>query len=106
MPWSLNPRLKGLERAQPQFPRGQESICSQAPVAHACNPLNSGGRDQEDCSSKPAQANSLQDPISKTPITKKGPGGKGREMTQTLYAHMNKRKNKKIYKGLMEWLKV
>jgi hypothetical protein len=31
----------------------------QAPVAHTCNPSYSGGRDQEDRSSKPAQANSL-----------------------------------------------
>jgi hypothetical protein len=37
-----------------------------------CNPSNSGGRDQEDCDSKPAQANSFRDPISKTPLTKKG----------------------------------
>jgi hypothetical protein len=29
-----------------------------APVAHACNPSYSGGSDQEDSSSKPAQANS------------------------------------------------
>jgi hypothetical protein len=41
-------------------------------VAHACNPSYSGGRDQEDRSSKPAQANSSRDPISKKPITKKG----------------------------------
>jgi hypothetical protein len=34
-------------------------------VAHACNPSYSGGRDQEDHVPKPAQANSLQDPISK-----------------------------------------
>jgi hypothetical protein len=44
----------------------------QAPVAHASNPCYSGGRDQEDCSSKPAQANSSKDPILKKPITKKG----------------------------------
>jgi hypothetical protein len=31
---------------------------SQAPVAHACNPSYSGGRDQEDRGWKPAQANS------------------------------------------------
>jgi hypothetical protein len=37
-------------------------IISQAPVAHACNPNYSGGRDQEDHSAKLAQANSLQDP--------------------------------------------
>jgi hypothetical protein len=42
-------------------------------VAHAYNP-NSGGRDQEGSSLKPAQANSSQDPISKKPITKKGGG--------------------------------
>jgi hypothetical protein len=30
----------------------------QALVAHACNPCYSGGRDQENCSSKPAQGNS------------------------------------------------
>jgi hypothetical protein len=30
---------------------------SQVPVAHACNPSCSGGRDQEDCGSKPARAN-------------------------------------------------
>jgi hypothetical protein len=29
---------------------------NQAPVAHACNPCYSGGRDQEDRSLKPAQA--------------------------------------------------
>jgi hypothetical protein len=34
-------------------------------VAHTYNPSYSGSRDQEDRSSKPAQANSLQDPISK-----------------------------------------
>jgi hypothetical protein len=37
------------------------------PVAHVCNPSYSGGRDQEDRGSRPAQANSLQDPISKIP---------------------------------------
>jgi hypothetical protein len=42
------------------------------PVAHAYNPSNSGGRDQEDHCSNPAQVNSSGDPISKKPITKKG----------------------------------
>jgi hypothetical protein len=41
-------------------------------VAHACDPSYSGGRNQEDHGSKPAWANSLQDPISKKPFTKKG----------------------------------
>jgi hypothetical protein len=43
-------------------------------VAHTCNPSYSVSRDQEDCGSKPAQANSLQDPTSKIPNTKKGLG--------------------------------
>jgi hypothetical protein len=41
------------------------------PMAHACNPSYSGGRDQEDRHSKPAQTNGLGDPILKKPITKK-----------------------------------
>jgi hypothetical protein len=41
-------------------------------IFNPCNPSYSGGRDQEDCSSKPAQSNSLQDPISKKPVTKIG----------------------------------
>jgi hypothetical protein len=48
-------------------------------VAHAYNPSYSGGRDQDDCSSKPAQANSSRDSIWKKTHRKK---------------------------GLMEWLKV
>jgi hypothetical protein len=42
------------------------------PVAHTCDPSYSGGRDLEESGSKPAQANSSEDPISKKPITKKG----------------------------------
>jgi hypothetical protein len=41
-------------------------------LAHTCSPSYSGGRDQEDRGSKPAQANSLRDPIVKKPFTKKG----------------------------------
>jgi hypothetical protein len=48
-------------------------------VAHACNPSYSGGRDQEDYSSKPAQANSSSRP------------------------YLEKKNHKK---GLVEWLKV
>jgi hypothetical protein len=44
-------------------------------VVHTCNRSYSGGRDQEDRGSKPAQENSLQDSISKTPITKIKAGG-------------------------------
>jgi hypothetical protein len=44
---------------------------SQAPEAHFYNPSDLGGRDQEDHVSKPTWANTSQDPISKTPTTKK-----------------------------------
>jgi hypothetical protein len=44
-------------------------------VAHIYNPSYSGGRDQEDLDSKPAQANSSQYLISKNLITKKKAGG-------------------------------
>jgi hypothetical protein len=40
-------------------------------LAHTYNPSYSGGRDQEERGSKPAQANSTRDPISKKPHTKK-----------------------------------
>jgi hypothetical protein len=36
----------------------KNSSASKVPVAHACNPSYSGGRNQEDCSLKPAWANS------------------------------------------------
>jgi hypothetical protein len=45
---------------------------SWVPVTYSYNPSYSGGRDQEDRSSKPAQATSSPDPILKKPITKKG----------------------------------
>jgi hypothetical protein len=41
-------------------------------VAHSYNPSYLGGRDQEDCSSKPAWVNSTGDPILKKPITEVG----------------------------------
>jgi hypothetical protein len=41
-------------------------------VAHTCNPSYSGGRAQEDHSSKPAQANTLRDTISEKTLEKKG----------------------------------
>jgi hypothetical protein len=46
-----------------------------APVAHACNPGDSRGREQEGGGSKPAQANSWRDPISKKPTTKQDQWG-------------------------------
>jgi hypothetical protein len=44
-------------------------------MAHTYNPSFSGGRDQEDCGSKPAMENSMQDPISKKNYYKKRVGG-------------------------------
>jgi hypothetical protein len=41
-------------------------------VAHACNPSYSGGRDQEDHSSKPAWASISARPYIKKPFTKIG----------------------------------
>jgi hypothetical protein len=41
-----------------------------APVAHACNPSYSGGRDQKNRSLKPAWVNSSRDPISRNPSQK------------------------------------
>jgi hypothetical protein len=48
----------------------KRNVLSWALVAHACNPSYSGGRNQEDRGSKPAQANGWQDPISKNPSQK------------------------------------
>jgi hypothetical protein len=42
------------------------------PVAHACNPSFSGGRDQEDRSLKPAQVNISMRPYLEKPFTKIG----------------------------------
>jgi hypothetical protein len=59
---------------KPTFLQGNKQIkaeLDQAPVTYACNPRDSGGRDQEDHDSKPTQANSSWDPISKNPSQKK-----------------------------------
>jgi hypothetical protein len=44
---------------------------SRVSVAHVCNPSYSGGRDQKYRGSKPTQAKSSQDPISKKTYHKK-----------------------------------
>jgi hypothetical protein len=73
----------------------QINKCHQALVAHICNPSYSGGRDQEDHSSKPAQANSSWDPISKTPITKRaGRVAQGEGLVISL-----------IYSNITSWLR-
>jgi hypothetical protein len=65
-------------------------------VAHTCNPSYSGGRDQEDCGSKSAWANSSRDPISKIPIIKRVGGvaqGEGPEF-KSQYCKQNKTNKK------------
>jgi hypothetical protein len=47
-------------------------------MAHACNPSYSGGRDQEDPSSKPAWVNSSQDTLKKKKKKKKSQKRVGR----------------------------
>jgi hypothetical protein len=41
-------------------------------MTHSCNPSYSGDRDREDRGSKPARANSSQDPVSKRTQRKTG----------------------------------
>jgi hypothetical protein len=64
-------------------------------VAHTCNPSYSGGRDQEDCSLKPAWANSSQDPISKKKKTfKKRAGGVAQGVGPEFKPQYHKKKKK------------
>jgi hypothetical protein len=49
---------------------GQKREIQLGSGAHACNSSHSGGRDQEDQGSKPAQASSLRAPILEIPNTK------------------------------------
>jgi hypothetical protein len=70
----LEPAKQVLYHGATTLPREFEMIYSLKldPGAHAYTPSYSGGRDQKDCNSKPAQANSSRDPNSKKSITKKG----------------------------------
>jgi hypothetical protein len=52
-----------------------KTLQSWALMAHVCNPRYSGGRDQEDHSSKSAWANSMQDLISKKTLHNKRADG-------------------------------
>jgi hypothetical protein len=56
------------------YTSNKRSFVSLVPVAHACNPRYSGGRDQDDYSSKPVWTNSLWYPISKNPTQKNRTG--------------------------------
>jgi hypothetical protein len=66
-------------------------------VAHACNPSYSGCRDQEDHGSKPAQANSLRNPILKIPITKRAGGVAQSAGPDFKSQYQNKTKNLDIF---------
>jgi hypothetical protein len=71
-------------------------------VAHACNPSFSGGTDQEDYSSKPAEANSSRDPILKKAIKKRAGGmaqGVGSEFKPQNQKPKTKNQNKKTSRG-------
>jgi hypothetical protein len=71
----------------------KKSTVGWAPMAHACNPSYSGRREQEDHSSKPAWANSLQNPISKIPNTKRA-GGVAQGVGSELKPWYHKKKKK------------
>jgi hypothetical protein len=66
-PSLVSPQLQGAlsqilwfhTRSHVQGRKREKYKSCQVPVAHACNPSYSGGRDQDDCDSKPAWANSL-----------------------------------------------
>jgi hypothetical protein len=63
-------------------------------VAQACNLSYSGGRNREDRGLKPVWANSLRDPNSREPITKKGwwSGSRYRSRVQAPVPQTNKQK--------------
>jgi hypothetical protein len=71
-------------------------------VTHTYNPSYSGGRDQEDHSSKPAWANSLRDPISKNPSQKwagEVAQGVGLEFKPQYLQKKKEEHNQLIFKG-------
>jgi hypothetical protein len=77
---------------------------SLVPGTHTCNPSYSGGKEQEDQGSKPAQANSSQDPIEDTQY-KKGLIErlpiKEEALSSALSTAKKKRKNTQHIKGLV-----
>jgi hypothetical protein len=68
------------------------------PMAHACNPSYLGGREQEDCSLKPALANSSQDPISKNP-SQKWAGGVAQGVGPKHHKKKKKKKSRNWWPG-------
>jgi hypothetical protein len=81
------------------LPHDKNKNLSQVPVAHACNPSYSGGRDQEDGCSNPVQANSSWDPISKKPSQKRA-GGVAQDESPEFKSQYHKKKKKQTYKGM------
>jgi hypothetical protein len=66
------------------------------PVAHACHPSYSGGRDQEDHSWKPARGNTSRDLILKKKNHKKRAGGVAQGVDPEVKPQYHKNKN--LYK--------
>jgi hypothetical protein len=75
----------------------------QVPVAHACNHSYSGGRDQKENGSKPAQANSSRDPISRNPSQKRA-GGVAQGVGPEFKLQYCKRKKKRAYECSLQLL--
>jgi hypothetical protein len=74
----------------------KKSNVNRALVAHACNSSYLGDRDQEDCGSKPAQANSSWDPISKKKTHhKKRTGGVAQRVSPELKPQHHKKRQRK-----------
>jgi hypothetical protein len=71
-------------------------------VAHTCNPRYSGGRDQDDRGSKPAQANSSRDSISKKTLTKRAYGVAQGEGPRVKPQYSKKKKRKKATADLVD----
>jgi hypothetical protein len=67
-------------------------------MAHTCNPSYSGGRDQKVCGSKPAWANSSQDPILEKPNIKRA-GDVAQGVGPKFRPHYCKNKQTKKPKG-------
>jgi hypothetical protein len=98
--WWYKPIIPVFKR---QRQENQEFKASWVQVAHACNPSNSGGRDQEDGGLKPAQANSLRDPMLKNPSNKRAGGVAQSVEPESNPSTTNKKKNS--WPGLGPWLK-
>jgi hypothetical protein len=65
-------------------------------VAHTCNPGYSGGRQ---CGSKPAQANSSQDPISKKTPSQKRAGAAAQDAGSEFKTPSRQKKNSCLQKN-------